>query len=406
MAEMATAFQDYSLDPLFPDPDVPGGWLSILWQYGGGPAAFMQQGQIILENSLRKNRGCANCSYPKNIPMKSFRAVHIKERLPSKRQHFCPANSRVQPPKPDHRDASARALLMREVRTSAFMEMADQYDVVIHSGSGNVPGYQAVAGNFEQWVRTSKTFVMDYMKEQPCMHTSGGTISGAYATLTALPFRDHINFAIGEVIQEYPPIKANIQVRSLPNGSPEVSLPTLRQSVRVIPHLAGLLYCRLILKPKEDIVKSVFANRTRCFAAFYEGFQPEACPPVNSPDGPQDPPGEQADMGSACEPGNGYQHVPTEFGMEPYVPPHRMLDPMPDRAIYKFDEYKDTDVCETFCKFVPTYCVHKGWDTQCAGRRKLESKSSDKVIKYDNKGKKINWNLYIDPNDPEARYKN
>eukprot|EP00965_Chrysotila_dentata_P025337 842175-Pleurochrysis_carterae.AAC.1 len=81
-------------------------------------------------------------------------------------------------------------------------------------------------------------------------------------------------------------------------------------------------------------------------------------------------------MGSACRPGNGYQHVPTEFGMEPYVPPHLMDDPMPDRGVWKYEEYADTDVCETFCKFVPTYCEHKGWDVQCSGdmRRKLESK--------------------------------
>jgi hypothetical protein len=28
-----------------------------------------------------------------------------------------------------------------------------KYDVVIHSNSGNLPGYQAIAGNFEEWVR-------------------------------------------------------------------------------------------------------------------------------------------------------------------------------------------------------------------------------------------------------------
>ena len=43
---------------------------------------------------------------------------------------------------------------------------------------------------------------MDFMQRMPCMHAQGGTIAGSYVTLTALPFKDHLNFAVGEAIQE------------------------------------------------------------------------------------------------------------------------------------------------------------------------------------------------------------
>lgn len=69
-----------------------------------------------------------------------------------------------------------------------------EYDVIIETSSSRGGGYQSPGGSFEQWVRTSKTFVMDYYEALPCAHTQGDTVEGAYATLTALPFEDYKNF--------------------------------------------------------------------------------------------------------------------------------------------------------------------------------------------------------------------
>ena len=141
----------------------------------------------------------------------------------------------------------------------------------------------------------------------------------------ALPFKDYLNFAVGAAIQEYAPIKEILSVR-----------------------------------PNEEAIKAAFEGRTRCPASYCipisgstprradcpstashpvephagtdEGWTVESCPAVNTADGPPFPPGREPGLASACDPSSSSQHVPTDFGLEPYVPPYMMDDPMPDRV--------------------------------------------------------------------------
>ena len=105
----------------------------------GTTQAFFQEFQLALINSkYGKNAGCATCGYPKNYPAKTARTVQYLL------SHFG-----------------------KKFLNDPFWS---KYDVVIHSNSGNVPGYQAIAGNFEQWVRTSK--VRCPRLHPCCTHTS------------------------------------------------------------------------------------------------------------------------------------------------------------------------------------------------------------------------------------------
>jgi hypothetical protein len=116
------------------------------------------------------------------------------------------------------------------------------YDVIIDT-NWNVVGGRPLGGGFEMWVRTAKTFVVDYMEELPCLHSSGGAAEAGLSTLTALPFNDHLNFAIGQIIQD----PANLVL------------------------------------PNDEAIKTAFANRERCPFTFYEGLNDpiDTCPPMN-----------------------------------------------------------------------------------------------------------------------------
>ena len=54
---------------------------------------------------------------------------------------------------------------------------------------------QSMHSGFEQWVRTAKTFLVDHYQETPCLRE--GAKEGAFMTLTALPFKDYLNVAVG-----------------------------------------------------------------------------------------------------------------------------------------------------------------------------------------------------------------
>ena len=55
---------------------------------------------------------------------------------------------------------------------------------------------------FEQWVRTAKTFLVDHYQETPCLRE--GAKEGAFMTLTALPFKDYLNVAVGAAASRDP----------------------------------------------------------------------------------------------------------------------------------------------------------------------------------------------------------
>ena len=79
------------------------------------------------------------------------------------------------------------------------------------------------------------------------------------------------------------------------------------------------------------------------------------------------------------------------------------------QAIWNFDAYKDeTDVCESICRFSESFCEHKGWLTGCNEdrRRKLQVEKANKKASHDEWGNAINWNVYLDPWDPDNEDKN
>lgn len=193
------------------------------------------------------------------------------------------------------------------------------YDVIIETDSFNAGGKANVGGSFEQWVRTAKTFVVDYMEQLPCLHESGSTVEAALVTLTALPFQDHKNFAIGDIIQN-------------PDD---------------------------LLLPDENAIKTYLANRTRCPYDFYDYFNDpiEACPAMNGPGAPPNPYGYS--VSSRCTPGRSVYHLPDDWANEPFVPPYELEEMSPDRAIYRYEDYEPV-VCLSTCTFLPSFCEMKG----------------------------------------------
>lgn len=77
-------------------------------------------------------------------------------------------------------------------------------------------------------------------------------------------------------------------------------------------------------------------------------------------------------MDGACVPGDRRHHVPIEWANETYVAPYLMEDPVPDRAIWRWDEYGPV-ACTAVCPFVPAFCALKG--IVCDSRRLEEEKA-------------------------------
>lgn len=98
----------------------------------------------------------------------------------------------------------------------------------------------------------------------------------------------------------------------------------------------------------------------------------ETCPPLNGPGAPPGP--TLRGMDGACEPGNSRQHLPEEWANEPYVAPYEMDDPVPDRAIWRWDEYAPV-ACSAVCPFVPAFCELK--NITCDSRRLEEEKAAN-----------------------------
>jgi hypothetical protein len=185
---------------------------------------------------------------------------------------------------------------------------------------------------FEQWVRTAKTFVVDYYEPLPCATQQGDTVEGAFTVLTAKPFEDYKSIAIGMLIQ----------------------------------NVSQIVY------PNDDAIKKAFEGRTRCPFSFYEGYNnmTETCPPLNTDGAP--PSATLLAMDGACVPGDLLQHLPIDWANETYVAPYLMDDPVPDRALWRWDEYEPV-ACSAVCPFVPAFCELK--NITCDSRRLEEEKA-------------------------------
>lgn len=257
----------------------------------GGPWAQLQECEYCFQNSKWKTY------YPKNIPKKDYRY-----------KQFC----------------------MKEMGKRFLNDdVWATYDVIIDSRSNAGGGYDLPGGSFEQWVRTAKTFVMDYYEALPCATQQGDTVEGAYTVLTAKPFEDYKNFAIGALIQDP----------------------------------ADIIF------PNDDAIKTAFTDRTRCPFSFYEGYNDlqESCPPLNEDGAPPGP--SLGGMDGACVPGNSRQHIPEDWANEPYVAPYLMDEKVPDRALWRWDEYGPV-ACTAVCPFVASFCELKG--ITCDERRLAE----------------------------------
>jgi hypothetical protein len=174
---------------------------------------------------------------------------------------------------------------------------------------------------------------MDYYEPLPCAHTQGATVEGANTVLTAKPFEDNKNFAIGALIQ---------------NTS-------------------------AIIFPNDGAIRKAFAGRTRCPFAFYEGFTnlTETCPPLNTDGAPPSP--ALLAMDGACVPGDAQQHLPLDWANESYVAPHLVDDPVPDRAIWRWDEYKPV-ACTAICPFVPAFVHSRASRATAVGCKKKRAR--------------------------------
>ncbi|KAJ1460882.1 amidase signature domain-containing protein [Pelagophyceae sp. CCMP2097] len=259
-----------------------------------GPWAQGQEFEYAFQNSKWKTY------YPKNVPAKALRYTR-----------FC----------------------MVQMGTKYLNDgFWDEYDVILDAPSSAGGNYDQPSGMFEQWVRTAKTFVMDYYEKLPCATKSGDAVEGAFVTLTAKPFEDYKNFAIGALIQD----------------------------------------TSKIIFPDEAAIKRAFEGRSRCPFAFYEGFNnmTETCPALNSDGAPPSPSLRTID--DACTPGSPVNHIPFGWANEAYVAPYLLEEKVPDRALWRWDEYGPV-ACTAICPFAPTFCELKG--ITCDARRLAKEKA-------------------------------
>ena len=202
------------------------------------------------------------------------------------------------------------------------------YDVIIDTNWNGVGG-RPLGGGFEMWVRTAKTFVVDYMERLPCLHTSGGAAEAGLSTLTALPFNDAYNFAIGQIIQD----PANLVL------------------------------------PDDDAIKVAFADRERCPFTFFEGLNDpiDTCPALNTPGAAPYPTAEN--MSNRCF--GSRQHLPDAWGRSAYIPPYDLPEMAPDEGINRWEDYGPV-ACTHICPFLQSFCDMKG--IVCDERRLQEEK--------------------------------
>jgi len=143
--------------------------------------------------------------------------------------------------------------------------------VIIDTPFNTGGNYDLPSSGFEQWVRTSKTFVMDYYEALPCATPQGDTVEGALAVLTALPHQDHKNFAIGAIVQ----------------------------------------VTSAIIWSNTTAIKKAFTNRERCAYTQMNARNNmflKTCPPLNGPGGPPSP--TLASFDGSCVIGGSQQHLP------------------------------------------------------------------------------------------------
>merc|ERR1719230_1029100 len=74
-----------------------------------------------------------------------------------------------------------------------------KYDVIIDAHALKLQ-YELHDVNFEHWVRTAKLFIVDHYEATALV--PGGSVEGAMATATALPWQEAKLFRVGSIVQE------------------------------------------------------------------------------------------------------------------------------------------------------------------------------------------------------------
>jgi len=207
------------------------------------------------------------------------------------------------------------------------------YDVILTSDAYSVT--QQHHSGIEEWVRTAKTFVVDYYQNTPCIHKSGKTVEGAFLTLTSLPTQDHLNFVVGTAIQEYSKIKEKI------------------------------------MYPDEAGIKEAFVDRTRCPTQFYADLRLDSCPQLDKPGAPLYMSSGQYAMNRGCTKGHAAQYIPDAWADSLYEAPYLMANDVPDESIYRWETYGPV-ACTHVCPWVPHFCEYKNI-TCDDDRRRLEA---------------------------------
>jgi hypothetical protein len=183
-----------------------------------------------------------------------------------------------------------------------------QYDVMLGSSGSAGDAYQRSWEYFENWIKPAKTILVDDYNAAPACHPSGAAVVGTSLVLTSLPFKDHLNFPIGTVIQK-------------------------------------AMMDRVVFPSDQDIEKTL-SGRQRCPFHLLRLLNRRHC---RRPD---------LHLGADCG-------LPREFAHSNYTPPYTMKDRIPDKALLgNWTELRHV-ACNELCPYVISFCRHKG--ISCGG---------------------------------------
>ena len=190
----------------------------------------------------------------------------------------------------------------------------------------------------QHWVRTVKVSVVDHMQRSDLIGVGAGAVEGTTVTLTGLPWSEAKVFRIGEIIQEYEPIKSKMIL-------PEFS--------RIEEHLRGRTRCAAEFFDKMDASRGMVVKSDGSPDEFRAWMytHPVGCPaPKELEEAPFIGP-----YGPAVRE---RQYLPTGWATSPYVPPYAMdargESAMPIEAVYDIWRYNEEEVCElkpSFCEY-------------------------------------------------------
>ena len=179
--------------------------------------------------------------------------------------------------------------------------------------------------NFEHWVRTAKLFIVDHYEATALV--PGGSVEGAMATATALPWQEAKLFRVGSIIQESEAVRG-----------------------------------KAMLPPDASRIREALGGRDRCASGFFGSMQPSEGM-LTAADGSLS---EEAaarytyvpgcpSYGTSDEPG----FIPQAWAESAYVPPHEMetmeefnFSAMPPEAVAGGFEARE------ICAFVPGFCAY------------------------------------------------